>query len=134
MTSFLSDPVVITANPEQLFAFLGNMNNFRYIMPEQIEDWQSDEESCSFFIKNLGKLGMKKPAFIEPERMQFSSSETSKVKFNLVFHAKNLGPDNLEISFEILSEMNSFVEMMAKRPLTNFVNILTTNLKHFLNG
>jgi hypothetical protein len=134
MTSFLSDPVEITANPEQLTAFLGDMNNFRFIMPEQIEDWQSDEDSCSFFIKNLGKLGMKKPAFIESDRMQFSSSETSKVKFTLIFHFKNSSSGNLEISFELLSEMNSFVEMMAKRPLTNFVNILTTNLKHFLNG
>lgn len=134
MSSFLSDPVEITAKQEQLTAFLEDMNNFRHIMPEQIKDWQSDEESCSFFIKNLGKLGMKKPAIVEPDRMQFSSSETSKVKFILIFHSTNSSSGNLEISFELLSEMNSFVEMMAKRPLTNFVNILTTNLKQFLNG
>lgn len=134
MSSFLSEPLEITAKQEQLTAFLGDMNNFRHIMPEQIEDWQSDEESCSFFIKNLGRLGMKNPVFSEPERMQFSSSETSKVKFTLIFHTKNLDNGNLEISFELLSEMNSFVEMMAKRPLTNFVNILATNLKQYLNG
>lgn len=134
MSSFLSDPVEITAKREQLTAFLGDMNNFSHIMPEQIEDWQSDEDSCSFFIKNLGKLGMKKPVIIEPDRMQFLSSEISKVKFTLIFHSKSSSSGNLQISFELLSEMNSFVEMMAKRPLTNFVNILTTNLKQFLIG
>ena len=134
MTRFLSNPVGINATQEQLSGFFGSMNNFWHIMPEQVENWQSDEESCSFFIKNLGTLGMKKPAYSEADRIQFSSSETSKVKFTLIFHIKNLSNEKLEVGFEILSEMNSFVEMMAKRPLTNFVNILTTNLKQYLNG
>lgn len=101
-------------------------------MPEQIENWESDHESCSFFIKNLGKLGMKKSLENEQNQIKFISSDVSKVKFTLLFHFKNNGNSRQEISFELLSEMNSMVEMMARRPLINFVNMLTTNLKqHF---
>ena len=132
MISFLSNPAEIGVNPDKLLVFFSDMNNFRHIMPEQIEDWQSDEVSCSFFIKNLGKLGMKKNHVNEEQKLFFISSETSKVKFTLVFHFKNINESSHQVNFEILSEMNSFVEMMAKRPLTNFVNLLTTNLKqHF---
>lgn len=134
MISFLSNPAEIDVNPDKLLVFFGDMNNFRHIMPEQIEDWQSDEVSCSFFIKNLGKLGMKKNPVDEKEKLFFVSSETSKVKFTLVFHFKNINESSQQVGFEILSEMNSFVEMMAKRPLTNFVNILTTNLKQHFNA
>ena len=133
MISFLSTPAEIGVNPDNLLVFFSDMNNFRHIMPEQIEDWQSDEVSCSFFIKNLGKLGMKKNHIEDGQKLHFISSETSKVKFTLVFHFKNVSESSHQVSFEILSEMNSFVEMMAKRPLTNFVNILTTNLKQHFN-
>jgi hypothetical protein len=133
MTSFLSNPLEINANPEELINFLGNMNNFRFIMPEQIENWESDYETCSFFIKNLGKLEMKKGPVHEQNRMQFLSSDTSKVKFTLLLHIENKGKSREEVRFELLSEMNAMVEMMAKRPLTNFVNILTTNLKQHFN-
>ena len=134
MTRFLSNQVEIGVNSAKLVDFMGNMNNFRHIMPEQVEEWQSDEESCSFFIKNLGKLGMKKDFGDNQSRLQFLSSETSKVKFTLIFHLNNKTQSSQEVSFEILSEMNSFVEMMAKRPLTNFVNILAFNLKQHFNA
>lgn len=133
MTSFLSDPVEIVTNSAKLVDFFDDMNNFRRIMPEQIEEWESDKESCTFIIKNLGKLGMKKDVEADPKMVRFLSSETSKVKFILVLHLKSITQSNQEVSFEILSEMNSFVEMMARRPLTNFVNILTTNLKKHFN-
>lgn len=109
--------------------YLSDMHNFRQIMPEQIEDWGADEKSCSFFIKNLGKLGMTKGEVVEKQKFEFPSSESSKVNFTLYFHFQNIGNDNSEGFFELKADMNPMIEMMAHRPLTNFVNILTENFQ-----
>lgn len=129
MTSIVADTLEFHANAEQIAAFLGDMRNFRSIMPEQVEDWQADEKTCSFSIKNLGNLGMQIGTFNPPHQFGFISLDDSKVKFTLVFHFSPDVKGHTDGYFVINAEMNPLIEMMARRPLTNFVNILTQNFK-----
>jgi carbon monoxide dehydrogenase subunit G len=129
MAKFKSDIINIQTPPEKIFSFLDDLNNLRLIMPEQVENWTSDDDECSFFIRNLGNLGLKKGRTSFPEKISFASSSQSKVTFELIFSLNPMGNENHSASFEVIAEMNSMVEMMAKRPLTNFVNLLITNLK-----
>lgn len=129
MATFTSDRVHILTTPEKVISFLENLNNLGLIMPEQVENWKSDGEECSFFIKNLGDLGVKKGRVNFPDQIHFPSTENSKVKFDLIFSVSPSVADSINAGFEISAEMNSLVEMMARRPLTNFVNLLISNLK-----
>lgn len=129
MSKFTANPLPFHIEPEAFSVFFSNVSNLREIMPEQVQDWQSDENSCSFFIQNLGQLSMQKGEFSFPDAYSFQSTEISKVKFALGFHFK---PDSDTSSigfFELDADMNPMVEMLAKRPLSNFVNILTENLQ-----
>jgi len=129
MAKFTSEIVELQTSPEKVFSFLEDMNNFELIMPEQVENWKSNDHECSFFIKNLGDLGLKKGRIDFPNTLNFPSADNSKVKFNLAFSLFRSRNDNYSAGFEITADLNSMVEMMAKRPLTNFVNLLTSNLK-----
>ncbi len=129
MTSFISEPQDIHASPEQVTQFMNDISNFRHIMPEQIENWKTDHESCSFFVKNLGQLSMQKGTFDAPQRYEFRSTPDSKVVFTLVFHLTENTPGKFTGHFEILTEVNPLMELMVRRPLNNFVGILTNNLK-----
>ena len=133
MATFTSDNIELQSSPEMVFLFLEDLNNLGLIMPKQVANWKSNDYECSFFIKNLGDLGLKKGRSNFPDTLIFPSSENSKVKFELVFSLSPSGNNNYSAGFEITSEMNSMVEMMAKRPLTNFVNLLTANLKTNIN-
>lgn len=129
MAKIVADKVEFEIGRESLDTFMGDMQNFREIMPEQVEDWSAEKSSCSFVIKNLGKLGMRITNPDESGSYKFSSTDESKVAFTLKFNTIS-GNDGITGGyFEISAEMNPLVEMMAKRPLTNFVNILTDNLK-----
>ncbi len=129
MSNFSSDSIVLKTTPEKVFLFRENLNNMGLIMPEQVENWKSDGEECSFFIKNLGDLGVKKGRLNFPDQIHFPSAENSKMKFDLIFRISQAGDENINPGFEISAEMNALVEMMAKRPITNFVNLLIPNLK-----
>jgi hypothetical protein len=134
MSCFAGNSVDFSTCPEKIPGFFDDMNNFRFIMPDQVENWQSDENNCSFSIKNLGNLGMKKGTFELPDHFTFVSNEVSKVNFVLQFQLKNSENNEKQGCFEICADMNPMIEMMAKRPLTNFVNILTTNFQRYLDG
>ncbi len=132
MANFISNIIEIESSPERVFSFFEKLPNLGIIMPEQVENWKSNDEECSFFIKNLGDLGLKKGKVDSSEQIRFSSSESSRVKFDLIFHLIPSGNEKYKTSFEVLAEMNSLIEIMAKRPLTNFVNLLITNLQNQL--
>jgi len=132
MSCFAGNSLNFEIVPERLEGFFNNLNNLKYIMPEQVENWESDEDNCSFFIKNLGNLGMKKGTFNSPEQFTFISNHYSKVDFVMFFRLKPAIVIGYQGYFEICADMNPMIEMMAKRPLTNFVNILTANLQVFL--
>ena len=133
MKSITAERKLFYVEGAKIANFLNDMHNFRQIMPEQIEDWGADEKSCSFFIKNLGKLGMMKGEVVDMQQFEFPSSESSKVNFTLYFHFQNIGNGKSEGFFELKADMNPMIEMMARRPLTNFVNILTENFQAHLN-
>ena len=133
MTNIAADKIEFQVNVAELSRFMRDMQNFRDIMPEQIEDWYADESSCSFTIKNLGKLGMQITESDPQGSFKFESTDQSKVDFMLLFHFHSNEDKVNSGHFEIKTEMNPLVEMMAKRPLTNFVNILTKNLQQKLN-
>jgi len=129
MTSIVADKQDFQVNAGKITAFFNDMRNFKSIMPEQVERWQADENACSFSIKNLGNLGMRKDTFDPPHHFEFVANGGSKVDFTLVFHFSPDIEGRTNGYFEIIVEMNPLVEMMAKRPLTNFVNILTINFR-----
>ena len=134
MKSITAKPLLFLSQASAFDSFFADMQNFRQIMPEQIEDWVADEQSCSFFIKNLGKLGMVKGISPEEGSYFFPSNEASRVKFTLIFRHHPSSNNSFEGYFELQADMNPMVEMMAKRPLTNFVTILSENLQSLLSN
>ncbi|MBE0640202.1 MAG: hypothetical protein IH598_16935 [Bacteroidales bacterium] len=133
MVKFTADALVFQTNKNELHRFFGEIGHLHLIMPAEVEQWKSDKYHCSFYIKNLGTLSMEK-GFVNPEsEYEFIATADSRVDFTLVFRFRETIDGKLSGYFEIQTEVNPLVEMMVKRPLTNFVNMLTENLKSHLS-
>src|SRR6478609_4073318 len=59
MTRLESDKVTVQKSAKEVFEFLSDFNNYRRLMPEQVTDWTSTPDECSFTIKGMATLGMK---------------------------------------------------------------------------
>jgi hypothetical protein len=134
MAEFTGKKIYIGVKPEEIFTFFDDLGNLGMIMPDQVTVTRSSIRECSFFIKNLGNLGVKKGETVFPNSISFPATENAKVKFRLIL---DISPENNQHSgaaFRIVADMNPMVEMMVRRPLTNFVDMLADNLaKHFDN-
>ena len=56
MTRIESETATVQKSAEHIFNFLSNFNNFEKLMPEQVTNWQSTEEECSFTISGMASL------------------------------------------------------------------------------
>ena len=129
MASFKSDKITINKTSEDIFAFLSDFNNFEKLMPEQVRNWQSTNESCSFTIKGMADLAMKMGQRTEFSQITYNSEGKKPFAFDLNTHFNSVDGDQTETQIILNADLNPMLKMMASRPLQNFVNLLVNKLK-----
>jgi carbon monoxide dehydrogenase subunit G len=127
MTRLESDKVTINKPAQQVYNFLSDFNNFGHLMPEQVTDWQSTGDECSFTIKGMAELGMK---IVEKTPYTSIKIVRTKAPFNFTLTAtvedKN-SQSEVQLAFD--ADLSPMLKMMASKPLTNFLNLLVNKLK-----
>jgi len=131
MTTIESNKELINATDEVVFSFLGNLNNFSELVPEQVENWKSDQDSCSFRVSGMADIGLRIMERVPHQKIVVSSDGKSPVNFTMLLNI--LKEDEVSCNFQIvfLADLNSFMAMMATKPLTNFVNVLAQKLRAY---
>ena len=128
MTRLESDIVTVNKPAKEVFAFLSDFNNYKRLMPEQVSDWESTADQCSFTIKGMGSLGMK-----IKERIPDTSvviEKNGKAPFDFLLSC-TISPkqDQSDVQLFFDADLNPMMKMMASKPLTNFLNLLASKLK-----
>src|SRR5262245_50393898 len=133
MTRLESDTVPVNKTPTEVFSFLSDFNNFQSLMPEQVVDWQSTPDECSFTIKGMATLGMKMVEKNPPSFIKITSHGSVPFAFFLLCNiGEGAGGSKVQLAFD--ADLNPMLKMMASKPLTNFLNILVSKLQGIMNA
>ena len=117
MTRIESKHVTIARSPQELHAFLQDMNNFQQLLPqERISDWKSDGASCSFKVAGAATIGLMLDGGTPPEHVRLKSTERSPFPFSLDVHLKP-GANGTEAWQVFEADLNPFIKMMVESPL-----------------
>lgn len=128
--------VSIHAPQQKVFEFLSDFNHYEQLMPEQIVNWKSEKEHCSFTIKGMADLGLKFARKEAPALLELVPEGKSPVKFSLLV---KLEPDELNeqktvAKVDVDADLNPMLAMIAKKPLENLANSITDQLNTVFNG
>ena len=127
MTTIETEKKISPNSPEQIFAFLNDMNNFEKLMPEgKIEKWDSTEDQCEFTIKGMARIGLKKESAEAPHHLKVSSFGKVPFTFDLDINLKEQAEQQTEVSMTFNGDINPFMKMMVEKQLRNFFNYLVT--------
>ena len=129
MTKLESDKVEINSSAQNVFAFLSNFNNFQKLMPEQVTNWTSTEEECSFTISGMATIGMKIIEKKPNSEIKIVSNGKVPFKFDLNVLLSEAGENKSIGQLVFTAELNPMLKMMVEKPLGNFFNLLAKKLK-----
>jgi len=122
----------IEASQKEVFSFLSVISNLQQLMPEQVINWKSEGDECSFTIKGMADIGMKITERVADSAVKMTSHGKVPFSFTLNVHIDALSENSSEAAIHFDGDMNAFLKMMAEKPLTNFCNLLLEGLsKHF---
>ncbi len=121
---------VVSASQNKVFQFLSDFNNYEQLMPEQIVNWQSDTETCSFTIKGMADIKLKFARKEASRLLELVPEGKTPVKFSLLV---NLEPDMLNeqktvVTVHVDADLNPMLAMIAKRPFENLANTISEEL------
>jgi carbon monoxide dehydrogenase subunit G len=132
MTEIKSDVVSINKSAEHIFNFLSNFDNFGKLMPEQVVNWKSTPNSCSFTIKGMADLALKTTEKTEFSKIVWASDGKAPFDFTLSSLLMNQNENQTQAQIVIHADLSPMLKMMALRPLTNFTNLLVNKLKEVI--
>lgn len=123
-----SEKTVVNATQQEVYSFLSNAENIESLLPkEEIKEFKASATECSFKVQGGITISLIQDELIPNEKIIMKSGEKSPFPFKL-----NVFMDNVEggtegyIVFD--GEVNAFLKMMVKKPLTNLFNHMTNAL------
>jgi carbon monoxide dehydrogenase subunit G len=127
MTRLESDKVTINKSSEEIYNFLSDFNNFERLMPEQVADWKSTADECSFTIKGMASLGMKIAEKTPSSFIKIVRNGKAPFDFILLINIEDKGAaSDVQLVFD--ADLSPVMKLMASKPLTNFLNLLGKRL------
>jgi carbon monoxide dehydrogenase subunit G len=127
---FTGDPQTLDTSKEQVFEYLSNFNNFEKLMPEQVTDWSSDENSCTFTIQGMTTLTLVYKTREPYHTIEVEPEGKTPIHFNLLvklFESEN-DPAKTTGIIEIDADLNPMMAMIARKPFENLVNVMAEKL------
>lgn len=121
--------VRFSKNQEEAFTFLSDMNNYRQLMPDDTKSFEVHESGKGFTVQigNLPKVGMKLKEANASSQLIFESP-SSNFEYYLTINISPVDESSSEVELNFDGKFNMMIEMMAKGPLTNFINTISTKL------
>jgi len=123
--------VTLVAAPKKVFDFLSDFDNYRQLMPDQIVNWKSEKETCSFTVRGMADMSLKFAKKESPKLLELVPNGKTPVNFSLVV---SMEPDVLNeqktvVRVDIDADLNPMMAMFAKKPLENLAHTITNKLE-----
>lgn len=124
-----TEKVRFSKNQDEAFEFLSNMENYRQLMPDDTKSFEIHESGNGFAVQigSMPKVGMKLKESNKPSQLVFESPSPN-FEYYLTINIAAVDEISSEVQLDFEGKFNMMIEMMAKGPLTNFINTISTKL------
>jgi hypothetical protein len=131
---FLSQKVELPVPAEKAFLFLADLNNFEKMMPEQIINWQSTEDSCAFDIKGMAHITLQRAETIPCKLVRIISGTDNPLELEIRGNLDRINDHQTSAWIELTAVLSPMLQLMVSAPLQNLVNIMAEKMKEAITG
>lgn len=124
-----SEKTIINASAEEVFNYLSNAENIGNLLPKDgVKDFKGEQTQCSFKVQGGITISLIQTELVANDQIKMKSGEKSPFPFDLTIHLQQ-GEGSTEGYIAFDGEVNAFLSMMVKTPLTNLFNYMSHKLK-----
>lgn len=114
---------------EEIYTFLSDFQNFKKIMPENIDKFKITDNGFIFALKGMPSIKLKLKAKTPHSNITLESA-SEQFPFTLAADInKNNNNNQSKVMFNFEGKFNPMITMMVKSPLQKFIKTLSTNIE-----
>lgn len=123
-----SEKITCSAPVSEIYSFLtSDFANYRELMPEDVEHFESDDTSFVFGMKGVPHIRLISKESIDNECIVLTAA-SSKLDFDLSLHLSEANGGSMAY-FHFEGDFNPMMQMMIKKPLQTFIDKLINQIK-----
>ncbi len=123
-----SPKVTVKKSQQEVLEFLSNVENYRQIMPDNIDKFESKDNAFLFALKGMPEIKLKIDDPTEDHKVSLSSG-SDKFPFSLTALVADKDTSSSDVQLVFDGKFNPMMAMMVKKPLQNFINTLIGNIE-----
>ncbi len=124
----ISKVVTIPNSDEKIFHFYSDFRNIFKMLPPEIEDFNADENSCSFKVKGQ-HISLKIVDKEEFKTIKITSEDNRPTDFNLWFQFKQLSAYETAARIVLRANLNPIMRNVLKKQLKEGLDKLADFMK-----
>lgn len=133
MTRLESHIIELNQSPEAVYAFLQDLSNHEKLLPEQVENWKVDGDTCEYTIRGTGSVHLRIKERLENEVVSLEPNGRIPFPFELSWYIDGSG-EKTKVVAVMEAELNPVLKLIAAGPLRNFISMQVDNLKKYMDG
>ena len=124
-----TNKVRFAKNQQEAYTFLLDMKNYEQLMPADTKSFEIHESGKGFTVGvgALPKVGMRLKETVEPSKIVFESPAPA-FEYTLTISIDAVDENSSDVTLDFDGNFNMMIEMMAKKPLTSFIETIAENL------
>ncbi|HNQ60216.1 MAG TPA: hypothetical protein PK028_06375 [Bacteroidales bacterium] len=128
MMNLKSNTIEVRHCPEDLFAYLTDLNRLQQALPPQVINYHVEGDACSFTIEGMTDISLLISMKIPYTRVVYSNAVDKPFSFSLVFDISPAAENKSMVSVAFEARANSFLSGILKKPMQNFVDLVSQKL------
>ena len=122
-----SPKVTVHKSKEEIFTFLSKAENFKDIMPENIDKFEAADNSFLFALKGMPEIRLNLREQESTNKIILDSA-SEKFPFSLTANIEDVSEDSIDVQLLFDGKFNAMMAMMVKGPLQKFIDTLIKNI------
>jgi len=120
-----------TANAKQevVFNFLNDFKNFADLLPtDRLQNIKITGDTLEFSIGGMGNVGLRMSERHHFTQLVIKAMDGSMADFIIWINLGALTEHTTQVNLTLQANLNMFLELMAKEPLQQFINVIVDKL------
>jgi hypothetical protein len=120
---------IIPENEDKIFAFLSDLRHIESLVPkEKLSSWNFQEDGCRLGITGLGEIDLRILERDPCKLIKLGSGDDSAYSFTMWIQLKQISAKDTRVKLTLHAKLNAFLQVMAKAPLQNFIDLLVDRM------
>jgi len=124
-----SPKTIVKISDTKLFALAGNCKNFSQYIPEEVKDFCTTEDSCSFTIENISRITLTILERIPYSYICYKADNDKNIPLYIKIKLESVSENETNLEIELNLEVPVFLKPLIQKPLQRFVEELSKKIK-----